>query len=223
MLIDAGMKAAYQDEFTIGVDKAIDSTFTLGAKYIYRTLGRTIENLYDIDPSDPATGNRYGAIFNPGGSGPAASGQYLSCNWSENPTDPAAGICGLPGVPSGPARRLFRGLEVMARKQVGTRSGLRPITCSPAYGGTTRGPSAPSNWRDQPRNQLRFRLLPVRQQRLWKPGARPAARFPARCCVHRAVQPPGRPQLLGPRRGSAEPERLLQHRLPRRPLPRAAR
>jgi hypothetical protein len=119
LLVDSGLRAPYQDDFTLGVEKAIDPTLMVGGRFIYRTLGRMIESRYDLDPDDPATGNRYGAIFNPGGSGPAASGQYLTCNWSENPTDPTAGRCGLPGVPVGPARRIYRGFELMARKRIG--------------------------------------------------------------------------------------------------------
>jgi hypothetical protein len=36
-----------------------------------------------------------------------------------NPTDPTAGKCGLPGVAIGPAKRIYRGFEVMARKRIG--------------------------------------------------------------------------------------------------------
>ena len=56
-------------------------------------------------------------LFNPGGSGPAASGQIATCDYSGNPTDPNDGECGLPGVAMGPAKRIFRGIELTARKQ----------------------------------------------------------------------------------------------------------
>ena len=118
-LVDPGLKASYQDDYAFGIEKAIDPTLMVGARFIYRTLGRTIEDRGDLDENDPANGVSSWAIFNPGGSGPAASGQYLTCNNSMNPTDPTAGKCGLPGVAIGPAKRIYRGFEVMARKRIG--------------------------------------------------------------------------------------------------------
>ena len=128
--VDAGMKASYQDELTVGVEKALDPTFSIGLKGTYRTLGRTVEDRCDLnsDTSVDENGNRVCpdcalsscALFNPGGSGAAASGYYPTCDGSANPTDPNAGNCTTQtnsGVPVGPARRIFRGIELMARKQ----------------------------------------------------------------------------------------------------------
>ncbi len=71
--VDPGMKAAYQDEYTLGVEKALDPTLSVGLKGTYRTLGRTVEDRCDLDPDDPANVNHNScAIFNPGGSGPGA-------------------------------------------------------------------------------------------------------------------------------------------------------
>jgi len=117
--VDPGTKQAYQDEFTIGLEKALDPTFSLGAKFTYRTLGRTIEDRADLDENDPANPYGFAAFFNPGGSGPVASGAIPTCNWSENPTDPQAGQCGLPGVAMPAAKRIYRGIELLARKRVG--------------------------------------------------------------------------------------------------------
>ncbi len=117
--VDSGTKQAYQDEFAIGLEKAIDPTFSVGAKFTYRTLGRTIEDRCDLDYNSPLTQYNSCAIFNPGGSGPAAAGQFPTCNGSENPTDPQAGECGLPGVPVPDAKRIYRGFELTARKRVG--------------------------------------------------------------------------------------------------------
>ncbi len=117
--VDPGTKQAYQDEFTIGLEKALDPTFSLGAKFTYRTLGRTIEDRVDLDPNDPANPYGFSAFFNPGGSGPVASGAIPTCNSSENPTDPHAGECGLPGVAMPAAKRIYRGIELLARKRVG--------------------------------------------------------------------------------------------------------
>ncbi|HEY6146696.1 MAG TPA: hypothetical protein VIZ69_03330, partial [Thermoanaerobaculia bacterium] len=115
--VDAGIKAAYQDELTLGVEKALDPTLSVGLKGTYRTLGRTVEDRCDLDASSPLTQFNSCAIFNPGGTGPAARGLLPGANGSENPTDPTAGAGGLPGVAVPEARRLFRGIEFTARKQ----------------------------------------------------------------------------------------------------------
>ncbi|HYK43340.1 MAG TPA: TonB-dependent receptor, partial [Thermoanaerobaculia bacterium] len=112
--VDAGIKASYQDEATIGVEKALDPTLSIGLKGTYRTLGRTVEDRCDLDANVAPSSC---ALFNPGGSGPAASGQFPVCNGSANPTDPTAGECGLPGVAVPDAKRIFRGIELVARKQ----------------------------------------------------------------------------------------------------------
>jgi outer membrane receptor protein involved in Fe transport len=117
--VDAGIKQAYQDEYTIGLEKAIDSTLSVGAKFTYRTLGRTIEDRCDLDASDPANGFNSCAIMNPGSSGPAASGQIGTCNGTANPTDPTAGDCSPTGVAVPDAKRIYRGYELTARKRVG--------------------------------------------------------------------------------------------------------
>ncbi len=116
--VDTGMKAAYQDELTLGVEKALDPTLSVGLKGTYRTLGRTVEDRCDLDGTSPLnpTGSTC-ALFNPGGSGPAASGQYPTCNGSQNPTDPTAGDCSATGFAVGDAKRIFRGIELVARKQ----------------------------------------------------------------------------------------------------------
>ncbi len=131
--VDPGTRASYQDELTLGVEKAIDPTLSIGLKGTYRTLGRTVEDRCDLnsDQSRDADGNRVCpdcppsscALFNPGATGPenpAASGFYPTCNGSSDPTDPTAGECTTQsgtGFAVGDARRIFRGIEMVARKQ----------------------------------------------------------------------------------------------------------
>jgi hypothetical protein len=115
--VDAGMKAPYQDEFTLGIEKALDPTLSIGLKGTYRSLGRTVEDRCDLDYTSPLTQFNSCAIFNPGSNGPAANGSFPTCNGSVNPTDPTAGSCGLPGVAVPEAKRIFRGIELTARKQ----------------------------------------------------------------------------------------------------------
>ncbi len=107
-------KASYQDELTLGVEKALDPTLSVGLKGTYRTLGRTVEDRCDLDGSvAPSTC----ALFNPGGDGQAASGEFPTCNGSGNPTDPTAVDCPTTGFAVGDAKRIFRGIELVARKQ----------------------------------------------------------------------------------------------------------
>ena len=113
-IVDPGLKESFQDEATVGIEKAINPTLSVGLKGTYRSLGRTVEDRCDLDSSVTPSSC---ALMNPGGTGPAASGAYPSCNGSGNTTDPTAGTCGNPGVPIGPARRYFRGIELMARSQ----------------------------------------------------------------------------------------------------------
>ena len=113
-------KASYQDELTLGVEKALDPTLSIGLKGTYRTLGRTVEDRCDLDGGSPL--NPSGstcALFNPGGDGQAASGQFPTCNGSGAPeaVDPTAHQCFDTGVPVGDAKRIFRGIEMVARKQ----------------------------------------------------------------------------------------------------------
>ena len=64
--VDAGLKAAYQDEFTLGVEKALDPTLSVGVKGTYRTLGRTVEDRCDLDYNDPAGSVRLLRHLQPG-------------------------------------------------------------------------------------------------------------------------------------------------------------
>ena len=114
--VEQGIKGPYQDEYTLGVEKALDPTLSVGLKGTYRTLGRTIEDRCDLDYTDPKALDSSCGIFNPGGSGPVANGAILTCDTFVNAADPNAGACGLPGVPVGPAKRIFRGIEMTARK-----------------------------------------------------------------------------------------------------------
>lgn len=116
---DPGIKAAYQDEFTIGIEKAIDPTLSVGLKGTYRSLGRTIEDRCDLNQ---ATTGVSCAIMNPGATGPdnpGATGAYGSCTGSQNPTHVPRGTCTAPGqgVPIPEIHRIFKGIELVVRKQ----------------------------------------------------------------------------------------------------------
>jgi hypothetical protein len=114
--VDPGTREAYLDEATLGVEKAFGPALSVSLTGIYRSLGQAIEDRCDLDPQDPASRGSMCALFNPGGTGPAGSGQISTCDGSGNPTDPNAGQCGFPGVAVS-ARRFFRGIALAAREQ----------------------------------------------------------------------------------------------------------
>jgi hypothetical protein len=126
--VDAGVKAGYQDELTVGVERLLGPTLTVGLKGTYRRLGRAIEDRCDLDYS-LNNGNSC-AIVNPGSSDQFARGDFFSCNGLGDPYDNCSydpdvyrPVFGAPPTP--PARRLYRGIEVMARKTLGDRLWLQ--------------------------------------------------------------------------------------------------
>jgi Carboxypeptidase regulatory-like domain/TonB-dependent Receptor Plug Domain len=109
--VDKGIKGIYQDEFTVGVDKLIDPTFSVGIAGHYRRLGRAIEDRCDLDYTAPENNANTCGIVNPGSGGQWSSGNFTYCTGLDNNT------CGLYPAPAAPpARRLYRGIEILARK-----------------------------------------------------------------------------------------------------------
>jgi Carboxypeptidase regulatory-like domain/TonB dependent receptor-like, beta-barrel/TonB-dependent Receptor Plug Domain len=126
---DEPIKGIYQDEVTLGFDKAIDPTFALGARATYRTLGRTIEDRCDFDPGYPEANNNTCVILNPGSDSPFSTGQGVhTCDGRDYPpfsdeaaNNPAQSQCASPattGVSIPKAKRQYIGLELVAKKQV---------------------------------------------------------------------------------------------------------
>ncbi|HXM79752.1 MAG TPA: TonB-dependent receptor, partial [Thermoanaerobaculia bacterium] len=109
---DAGLKGIYQDEYTLGVEKLLDPTLSLGLKGTYRKLGRAIEDRCDLNSKSAANNFNTCAIMNPGSSGTYASGNFPGCNG----LDGAAAQCfsSVPAIPA--AKRVYKGIEVVGRK-----------------------------------------------------------------------------------------------------------
>jgi hypothetical protein len=124
---DASLKGIYQDEYTIGVEKLIDPTFSVGIKGEYRRFGRAVEDRCDADVNAPENAGNSCVITNPGGTGLYANGNFTGCNG----LDGLAKQCGifpinsLLGGPLPAAARLYRGIEVVVRKTVADKLWLQ--------------------------------------------------------------------------------------------------
>lgn len=127
--VQDNLKGTYQDEMTLGFDRAFDPSFSVGVRYIYRNLGRTIEDRCDLDPGYPEAHENGCVIINPGSSSPYSTGQGIhGCDGRyELGTDgnPVESWCDSPAlypVASMPAaKRRYQGIELVARKQVKDR------------------------------------------------------------------------------------------------------
>jgi TonB dependent receptor/Carboxypeptidase regulatory-like domain/TonB-dependent Receptor Plug Domain len=119
--VDAGIKGIYQDEFTIGIERLLGPSLSVGVKATYRRLGNAIEDRCDLDYSAPVNNGSNCGIMNPGSSGKIASGRVPGCTGLE----PFPGDCTetIPATP--PARRLYRGIELVVRKSVAEKAWLQ--------------------------------------------------------------------------------------------------
>jgi hypothetical protein len=108
--VDSGLKGIYQDEYTLGVERLLDPTFSVALKATYRRLGRAIEDRCDLGTEE----GTYCGIMNPGSNGTIARGGLPGCNGLED----AALACTDTIPPTPEARRLYRGIEILARKSV---------------------------------------------------------------------------------------------------------
>ncbi|HEY2797271.1 MAG TPA: TonB-dependent receptor, partial [Thermoanaerobaculia bacterium] len=133
------LKGIYQDEYSLGFDKAIDPTFAVGVKGTYRHLGRTIEDRCDLDAAYPEANQSTCVIINPGSNDAFATGDFHGClgfdapgsfdntgspgtacnSQATTPTSqplPPGGVY-TSAVPA--AKRDYWSAEVVAKKQVG--------------------------------------------------------------------------------------------------------
>ena len=110
-------------------------------------LGRTIEDRCDLRSSADCSGRCSScALFNPGGTGPAASGQIPTCDGSGQSDGPERATDAL-RTPrrrlSAPAKRIFRGIELTGPQAVHQHPlGAGSRSCTPRSGVTTPAPSA---------------------------------------------------------------------------------
>jgi hypothetical protein len=125
--VDAGLKGIYLDEYTLGVERLLGPSLSLGLKATYRNLGNAIEDRCDLDYNYPESNGSFCAIVNPGSSGRYARGDFHYCTGLDaddncNPTnyEPLYGALPVP-----PAQRVYRGIELLARKAFSSRFWLQ--------------------------------------------------------------------------------------------------
>src|SRR5262249_62411420 len=111
---DQGLKGISQDELTIGVEKILGSSLTLGLKATYRRLANAIEDRCDLDYNQPETNYSACGFVNPGSSGAMASGNIPGPDGYDAPFQVFTDT--IPATP--PAPRCYRGIELMWRDDV---------------------------------------------------------------------------------------------------------
>jgi outer membrane receptor protein involved in Fe transport len=115
--VDPDARGWYQDELTVGIERLLDPTLTVGLKGTYRTLRNVVEDRCDLDSSVPETNYSDCGLMNPGSSEPIASGNIPTCNGLDDPYHE----CGIdPGPATPDVSRIYRGIEILARKSIGT-------------------------------------------------------------------------------------------------------
>ena len=114
--VDPDARGWYQDELTVGVERALGPTLMVGLKGTYRTLRNVLEDRCDLDDTSPDTDFSPCGLMNPGSSGAISRGDVPTCNGLDDPYE-----CGIqPGPATPSASRIYRGIELLARKSVGT-------------------------------------------------------------------------------------------------------
>jgi hypothetical protein len=116
---DENLKGMYQDEYTVGVEKALTPTFVVGLKGNYQSLDRVLEDRCDLDYLHPENHGQFCAIINPGSPERYARGDFPCQNRANERPDAAEidALCNETGGPSiARASRIYRGIELTARQ-----------------------------------------------------------------------------------------------------------
>jgi len=120
-LVDTGLTGIHQDEYTVGVERLLGQTLTVGLKGTYRALRNVIEDRCDLDYNAPVNNGTSCAIINPGSNSPIARGAVPGCNGLGGDFRECTDT--IPPTPK--ASRVYRGIELFARKSVGERLWLQ--------------------------------------------------------------------------------------------------
>jgi len=130
-IVDSGLRGVSLDELTIGIERLLDPTLTIGLKASYRGLHNAIEDRCDIDYNAPgSTMQTACAEVDPGGDGKYARGDFYYCSGQDPGNncllDPdQTGRYVSPAPPAAAAKRIYKGIELVARKTLGDRLWLQ--------------------------------------------------------------------------------------------------
>ena len=108
----------YQDELTVGIERLSAPTLTVGLKGTYRTLRNVLEDRCDLDYNVPETDYSSCGLMNPGSSGAISRAATFRLATGSMTTRTSAAY--EPGPATPPSSRIYRGIELLARKSVGT-------------------------------------------------------------------------------------------------------
>jgi hypothetical protein len=139
---EGALRATSQDELTLGAEQLLGSLF-FGLKGTYRRLANAIENRCDLDyyQNEGSTC----AIINPGADEPYARGDFFYCD-GLNASFETCGF-GAPAPP--PARRVYRGIELLVRDTISSRLWLQAsYVFSSLRGNYDGGVSESFGWTD---------------------------------------------------------------------------
>ncbi|MEX1246338.1 MAG: TonB-dependent receptor [Thermoanaerobaculia bacterium] len=114
--VDQGLKGISQEELTLGVEKTLGGTLSLGLKATYRSLASAIEDRCDLDYNFPESGGSTCAIMNPGSEGPFARGDFHYCTGLDDFNNCVNGVAMYGAPPMPEAKRIYRGIELLVRK-----------------------------------------------------------------------------------------------------------
>jgi hypothetical protein len=121
--VDKGIQGTKQGEVALGIERLFTPALTVGLKGTYRQLTSALEDRCDFDYNSPLTGYNQCALINPGSNGQFAKGEVPTCNAFIG--DPSY-QCGFPSGPATPpAKRTYRGIELLARQAVSNTSWIQ--------------------------------------------------------------------------------------------------
>jgi hypothetical protein len=119
------LKGIYQDEYALGFDKALSPSLSVGVRYTYRNLGRTIEDRCDFDAGYPEANGNTCVIINPGSSSPFSTGQgvhtcdgrdYIDASGNSSQSQCTGPQTTNVAVPA--AERKFHGVEFVVKNRI---------------------------------------------------------------------------------------------------------
>ncbi len=117
-IVDGDLDPFVQDELSIGIERLLNPSLTLGLKASYRRLSSAIEDRCDLDYNAPENNGSFCAITNPGSQNPYARGDFPSCDRLDAYDSCADGIPTYPAPRMPEISRIYRGIELLARKSL---------------------------------------------------------------------------------------------------------